>query len=130
MTLVIDTSVLIKIEKGNQEIIEKVRKIREGDEASPCITFITYFEFLQGINKRNPKNKERALNLLNLFRLLAPTKLTASIMNDLKYKYERIGKSFSLSDLMIASQIIENNMTLVTNDKHFEEIGELKKIIL
>ena len=130
MTLTIDTSVLVKIEKGDQGVLEKIKNIKEHDTSSPCITFIAYFEFIQGINQRNPKNKEKALNLLNLFRFAAPTKLTASIMNDLKYKYEKLGKVFTLSDLLIASQCIENNLTLVTADKQFETIEELKKVIL
>ena len=51
-------------------------------------------------------------------------------MADLKYKYEKKGIVVPLADLIIASIAIENNAVLVTSDKDFEKIEELKKIII
>ena len=130
MSLVIDTSVLISLEKGDKVTISSMEDLKKMHTSPPCITFINYFEFLHGIRERNPKNKSDALSFVELFEFLAITKRTAIILSDLKYKYEKLGVSFSLSDLLIASQTIENGMMLVTKDKHFQEIEELKKIIL
>lgn len=130
MSLVIDTSVLISLEKGDKSTISSMEDFKKNHIAPPSITFINYFEFLYGIRERNPKNKSDALSFVELFEFLDITKRTAIILSDLKYKYEKLGKSFSLSDLLIASQTIENGMMLVTKDKHFQEIEELKKIIL
>ena len=38
--------------------------------------------------------------------------------------------TLALADLLISSQVIENNLILVTMDKDFEKIESLKKIIL
>lgn len=130
MSLTIDTSVLIRIEKGDKKIMESIKKARETYPSPPSVTFIAYFEFLQGIRERNPKNKDKAVKFIELFRFLSLTKSAANILNDLKHKYEKLGKSFTLSDLLIASQAIENDLTLVTADKQFQEIEELKKIVL
>ena len=56
MTLVLDTSIVIELERGNQETIKEIKKVLKEYASPPSITFITYFEFLQGIIKRSPKN--------------------------------------------------------------------------
>lgn len=98
--------------------------------APASITFISFFEFVHGLQLKSPKNKEKSIAFIERFHFLEPTKKTAVILSDLRYKYEKKGKSFSLSDMLIASQVIENDMTLVTSDRHFQEIDELKKIML
>lgn len=130
MSLVIDTSVLISLEKGDKATTKLLENLMKTYPSPPNVAFINYFEFLYGLHERNPKNKADAINFIELFHFLEPTKKTANILSDLKHKYEKHGKAFSLSDLLIASQAIENNMVLVTKDKHFKEIDELKKVIL
>jgi tRNA(fMet)-specific endonuclease VapC len=130
MSLVVDTSVLINIEKGKRDTIEKLEKLRSEQPGPPFVAFISYFEFIYGIRERNPKNKTRAIEFIELFDFLASTKTTARILSDLKHKYDKTGKVFSLSDLMIASQAIENNLILVTEDKKFKELQELNSVIL
>ena len=130
MSLLLDTSIIIRLEKNDKKTLEALSKLRESDPAPPSIAFISYFEFLSGLFEKNPKNKTKSMSFIELFAFLNPTKTTASILADIKYKYQKRGVSFSLSDLLIASQTLEHNMTLVTSDKHFEEIEELKKIIL
>ena len=130
MTLVLDTSILIDIEKREDVVLQKIKELIEIHHAPASITFINYFEFLYGLQQKSPKNKEKSSVFVERFHFLEPTKRTATILSDLKHKYEKRGQSFSLSDLLIASQAIENDMTLATGDKHFQEIEELKKIIL
>lgn len=130
MSLVFDTSIIIDIERRDRKILERIKELADIHPAPASITFINYFEFIHGLQVKSPRNKERSMAFIELFHFLEPTKRTANILSDLKYKYEKLEKSFSLSDLMIASQAIENSMTLVTSDRHFQEISELKKIIL
>jgi len=130
MTLVLDTSILISLEKGDRSTINAIESLKETYPSPPAVTFMNYFEFLFGIQGRLPKNKGEAISFIELFQFLDATKKSATILADLKRKYENLGKSFSLSDLLIISQVIENSMTLVTRDKHFKDIDELKKIIL
>lgn len=130
MTLILDTSILIDIEKEEKNTINKIKDITKNDPVPANITFINYFEFIHGIREKSPKNKEISLMFIEEFHCLQTTKKTSRILSDLKYKYENLGKSFYLADLIIASQAIENNMTLVTKDRQFNEIEELKKIIL
>jgi tRNA(fMet)-specific endonuclease VapC len=130
MTLLLDTAILIDIERRNKELIASLQEIIETDPAPANVSFISYFEFIYGLQKKSSENKTKSLLFIEKFPFLEPTKKTAIILSDLKSKYDKMGKALPLSDLLIASQAIEQNMTLVTRDRHFEEIQELKKIIL
>jgi len=130
MSLVLDTSVLIAIQKKNGNIIKKLSELSKVYPLPPQLTFISYFEFLYGLKKRKPKRYDDALAFLNNFNVLHTTNNSAEILSELKLKYDGEGIVLSLADLMIASQVIENNLMLVTLDKDFKKISELKKIIL
>ncbi|MBS3157796.1 type II toxin-antitoxin system VapC family toxin [Candidatus Woesearchaeota archaeon] len=130
MTLVFDSSLLIEIEKRNKDILEKLKEYMELYPAAPQITFMNYFEFYYGIQDKQAHNKEKALAFINNLDIIYVTKKTAEILSDLKRKYEKLGKAIALADLLIASQVIENKLILVTLDKDFERIEEMNKIIL
>lgn len=130
MTSVLDSSILMSIEKGNADIKKKLKELSEKHEGPPVIAFITYFEFLFGIQERSAKNREKALSFINEFGVLKINKETAQILSDLKYKYDEKGITLPLADFLIAAQVIENNMLLVTADKDFERIDELRKMVI
>lgn len=130
MTLVLDTSILIDIERKNKQTIEKLEELSKVHYTPASITFINYFEFYFGIIQRNVKNKQYMLEFINKFNCLRASNKTAEILADLKYKCDTEGIKLPLADLIIASQVKENDMILVTKDRDFEKIIEIKKIIL
>jgi len=130
MTLAFDTSVLIEIERKDEDSLGKLREFSKIHKLLPQLPFISYYEFLKGLKIRKPKKYKELLDFVNGFSVLDITKNTASILADLKIKYDNLGISLPLADLLIASQVIENNLTLVTKDKDFEKINEIKRIIL
>ena len=130
MTIAFDTSALIELERNQPELLKKLRELSETHNEIPCLPFISYFEFIYGLKIKSEQNRLKSLSFINSFQLLSLGRRTAEILSDLKHKYEDIGKSFILADLLIASQAIEHNLTLITKDKQFEGIEELKKIII
>ena len=130
MALVLDTSVLVDIERKREETIKKLDEISKSHFLPPRITFISYFEFYEGIIEKNIKNKNILMVFINKFMCLRASSRTAEILANLKHKYEKKGITFGLADIIIAAQVIENNATLVTKDNIFEKIEELNKIIL
>lgn len=124
MNLILDTSILIEIERKNSEIISKLNELRKIYPAPAKISFISYFEFLYGLRDKLVKNKEKAKSFIELFSVINTQKETASFLVDLKRKYE-----LPLSDLLIAAQVIECKGILVTKDNDFEMIKELEKKI-
>ena len=67
---------------------------------------------------------------MNNFHIIQTSRKTAKILADIKSKYDKKGVTISLTDLIISCITIENNMVLVTKDKDFEKIENLKKIII
>ncbi|MBI5393588.1 type II toxin-antitoxin system VapC family toxin [Candidatus Woesearchaeota archaeon] len=130
MSYVLDTSIIIDLQKKKMSTIEKLKILSMLNPNPAKITFITEFEFLFGIKERSHKNIRRSIEFIRDFQILQSTPETAAVLAELKYKYGSKGINFSLSDLLIASIIISHNMTLVTRDKDFENIQELKKIII
>ena len=121
--LILDTSIIIELERGNRNIIQKMDELKTKYPAPPKISFITYFEFIYGLRKMSAKNKEKSLAFVGLFEVIQTTKKTANFLALLKEKYE-----LSLTDLFIASQTIEDKGILITKDKDFEGISEIDKI--
>ena len=130
MTLVFDTSILIDIEKGIEKTLVKIEELSRMYKAPVQITFISYYEFLRGLKIGKPKKYRNLLEFINNFNMVKITKKTADILSNLKIKYDSLGVILSLTDLLIASQVIENNLILVTKNNHFLQIEELNKIIL
>ena len=130
MTLVLDTSILIAIEKKDKAILNKIEELSKVHYIPAAITFVNYFEFYFGAMAKNIRNRQVMAEFINKFSCLKASEKTAEILAELKYKYDGKGITIALADLIIASQVIENNMVLVTKDRDFEKINELRKIIL
>lgn len=125
MYLIFDTSVVIEIERENKSFIQKISELKRAYPAPPKIPFIVYYEFIHGIRKRDPKNKAKAELLIGAFDVLHTTNITAKNLSFLKDKYE-----FPLTDLLIAAQVMEKDGILITKDRDFKPIKEIKCVIL
>ena len=130
MTLVFDTSIIIALEKNDENVITKIQELLKNYRLPPATTFLNLFEFLLGVKIKPPKKAKEAVTFIKKFDILNSTERTSELLADLKYKYDRKGMALSLSDLIIASLVIENDMVLVTMDKDFEKIEELNKELI
>lgn len=124
--MILDTSAIIALQKKEKKVIEEIEKRR----GAFYITFVNLFEFLLGLKIRKPKKGKEAEEFIRKFSVLNAGEKTAEILAELKYDYDKQGIPLPLADLLIASIAIENEMPLLTMDKDFEKIRELKKIIL
>lgn len=122
MTLVLDSTIIIDLERGDKKVIESIEKLKEKYQGSPIITFISYFEFFEGLLKKNPKNKEESLKFLNKFFYLDTTRKTAEILAELKTKYGKKRINLPLADLLIAAQVAENNLVLGNKRQSFQTL--------
>lgn len=130
MTLVLDSSILFDLARGFLPTVDKLAVLTREDRSPPAITFVNHFEFLVGVYARRGKHDDVHLIFINKFIVLQTTRTTSVILSSLKNKYDSLGVGISLSDLIIAALCIENRMTLVTKDKDFDRIDELRKIII
>ena len=121
--LCLDTSVLIDIQRERKATIERIEQLLARHPAPGCITFITYFEYYLGL--LGMKKREKGYALLASFIFLRPTKKTAEILARLRRESDNEGTGLALADLLIASQVKENNLTLVTKDRDFLKVKDI-----
>ena len=126
--LVIDTNIIIEIEKRNQKIIEKLVKLKQDHPENISITSAVYAEFLFGFLKI--KKEKEAEKYLENCEMINFDKESAVIFANMKKFLEEKGIPIPIFDLLTASCVISKNATLITLDNHFERIPKLKMIIL
>ncbi|MEM0481968.1 MAG: type II toxin-antitoxin system VapC family toxin [Nitrososphaerota archaeon] len=106
----LDTSILIEL-------------LRRGALEEGSISVITLIEVLRGVpaHKRN----EVKSSLEELYEIIS---LNNDVVNEYCKLYEKlksIGVKVPDADLLIAASAKAKNLTLVTSDKHFEQLREL-----
>ncbi|MFP4185696.1 MAG: type II toxin-antitoxin system VapC family toxin [Thermoplasmata archaeon] len=119
--LIFDTSVIIDIERKNEETLQRLKKIKEKYQSPGFLSFISYFELMEGLKKQGLEDSE-ARELIEEFKVLKASKRTALELAELKIKTEKNGNKLPLADLLIAAQAKENNFVIVTKDNDFRKI--------
>lgn len=127
--IIIETSVLIDIEKNNNEVVSKLETL-DLTENDFYIASPTYSEFYLGLltlsNGRLKQEKER----LDKYKLLNTTKNSSKILAEIKHHVSKEGIMIPIFDLLIASIAMDAGMPLVTLDKHFKNIPNLNVILI
>ncbi len=124
--LVIDTSVLIEVERGNESVVSKLRELRKKHPENISITSAVYAEILFGYIVKNKKFPQE----IELLDILEFDKRSAEIFARKKRELEVKGTMIPIFDLITASCTIANKMVFVTFDNHFKEVQGLQLVIL
>lgn len=117
--IILDTSILIDLQKGNRKAIKKFEKIIKRS----AISRITACEFIYG----SKDNQEKKINK-DFLESMTIYEVTEEVS---KYSYILLDKyglktKFGIADALIASTCIVNNLDLWTlNKRHFQKIKEL-----
>lgn len=114
----VDTDVLINHLNRKRDTLNR---LSEKENIVICISVLNKFELFRGID--NVKDKDSADNLVEYFDVYPVNELIAE-------RASKIAKINNLPagpiDILIAATCIENNLTLVTeNRKHFKDIPGL-----
>ena len=130
MSFILDTNILIELEKGNKKVVSYIENVRKSNTDEFYITFFTFCEFYKGIIKKNEKNKGKILNRLEKYRLLQTSKEAGISACHIMLETQKKGKSLSQIDVMIAGIAKANRLPLITMDKAFKDIPGLKGYFL
>lgn len=96
-------------------------------ESDLAISTITQGELIHGLKKNRSKKLEQALtNFFELVHILPFDSSCAFKYGKMRANYERKGISLGALDGLIAAHAITENRTLITKDKAFGFINELK----
>jgi len=123
----LDTNTVSYIVRGKSPAARAKLYRLQGDEIG-CISVITEAELRYGVSKQ-ARGSVRLAALNTLFeklRILPWTSEEALIYGDLRAKLERAGKVLSNLDMLIAAHAISANATLVTRDKTFAQVEDLR----
>ncbi|HWR33091.1 MAG TPA: type II toxin-antitoxin system VapC family toxin [Chitinophagaceae bacterium] len=119
----LDTSIIIEIFDGNRKIADKLVKL-----SGFYISAVVLGELYIGINRVANKTKHlKKLNdFLDLCTVLNSDTITAMYYGEIISNLYKKGKPLPINDVWIAAAAMQHNLTLVTRDKHFNEIQGLK----
>ena len=119
----VDTNIVIEVFKGNKEIADYLYKLPE-----IFISSIVLGELYIGINRvaNRAKHLKRLNDFLKLTTILNVDDETAAIYGAIIADLYKLGKPIPTNDVWIAAIAIQYNLTLLTADRYFEEIDNLK----
>lgn len=120
---VFDSTVWVELERKNPEVEQVALPLLEKNAV--CLVDLIVTELLRGA-----KTRKDFLKLKGGFSVFMQLSTTWSAVADLAFNAARKGFNPPLTDLYIAQCVIENNKTLVTHDKHFKQIAQVKQFEL
>ena len=129
MSYLIDTSVLIEIEKKNYTVLSKLEGLNLVKDEF-YITSPSYTEFCFGFLKISRDRLNAEIERLEKYKLLNTSKNSSKLLAEIKYYLSKNGIMIPVFDLLIASIALDCKMPLITLDKHFKRIPGLDVILI
>lgn len=119
----VDTNVIVKMLNGDLEAVEIFESLDE-----VFVSVITAGELYYGASKsaRNQENKKLFEDFLSEYPIIEISEGIGCVYGEVKAGLVKIGVNIPENDLWIASTALEKNMTLVSFDRHFQNIKRLK----
>lgn len=127
MKYLLDTDICIYIANEKRESVRQ--RLERTRPANVVISVITLAELQYGAEKsaRPEQNRKRIELLLAQIRVLDFAPGDARVYGNLRAALERRGEVVGANDLLIASQALNQNLIMVTNnEREFRRIPQLK----
>lgn len=124
MPPIFDTSVLIEISRGSDAARKALARY---SRERVHLTVINKYEFSRGINSANISEHRRSqlLEFLSQFTVYEFTDRTTSFCVKAYTELKAQGVLINELDIIIIGICMENDETLITNDKDFEKAGSI-----
>lgn len=116
MTLLADTNVFIKLEKGSKEEKAFIKSIMSKNDVVVC--GVVRAELVHGA--RSEKNRREMQDFLDLFRPLDLESADWRTLGDQLYQYRTGGFTVPFTDAAIASIGMKYGIPVWANDRHFD----------
>ena len=119
----LDTNIIVEIFAGNKEIADKLIKFSDF-----FISVVVLGELYIGVNRvaNKAKHLKKLNDFLELCTVLNSDRVTAMYYGGIVANLNKKGKPLPINDVWIAAAAMQYYLTLVTRDKHFNEIQGLK----
>lgn len=122
-----DTNVIVRVLNGDRELINELSRI-----SSLCTCTVVLGELMYGAAKSAHvvQNKQNAKSFCSRYPLLGVSNIVAEFYGEIKKDLLSHGNVMPENDMWIAATALANDMTVITQDKHFEHIQNLMVIKL
>jgi predicted nucleic acid-binding protein len=120
--VLIDTSVWIEFFRSKSAKGGEVERLLMEDSVWTC--GIVLFELLQGI--KSEREKSLIIGILSELSHVEMSEHLWKIAAELSLSLKKKGKNLPFSDILISSIAIDNQLSIFTFDRHFEEIPGVK----
>lgn len=121
--ILLDTNIVIEVFDGNKDVADKINKL-----PTFYLTSIVLGELYIGVNRVTNKAKhlKKVNDFLKLCTVLDVDSTTAVYYGEIVAALYKKGKPLPINDVWIAATALQHDLTLITRDKHFNEISNLK----
>ena len=122
MRILIDTSVLVSILRGDRKLKEKLKKLAEENEL--IISGITEAEIFSGKDMDVKEKREKIADLIEKFSKINPT-------NKIMREAGRIRRKYGiplLDSIIIATAEVSDAVIFTLDRKHFKKVEEVKLV--
>lgn len=118
----LDSNVIINVFRGDQNAISRTKKI-----TIVHLPVIVIGELFYGAHKSNrtPERISQIEQLEETVIILDITKTTARIYGEIKDQLRTKGRPIPENDIWIAALAKEHDLTLLTEDRHFEQVEDI-----
>ncbi len=123
----LDTDFLVALLHGVPAAVEEAKRLDAAGEVK-CVTPVNMFELYLGtyLSEKSVENVKEVRGLLASLVHMAHDEESARIAGEMGAELEAEGKPIALGDLMIAGIVRRHKCPVLTRDKHFSQIRELK----
>ena len=120
-----DTNVIVRILNGDQTLVQQLLSYD-----NLCTCSIVLGELLYGAAKsaRSQENRNKAKAFCSHFNLLQVDENVSDAYGSIKNELLKHGKVLPENDMWIAATALANNISVITQDKHFSDIPGLQVI--
>jgi tRNA(fMet)-specific endonuclease VapC len=119
----LDTNIVIALFDGDAHIIERINQSEE-----VYIPVFVLGELFYGAYKstKQIQNLKQIEEFQNQLEILECDKLTAKYYGEIKNDLRKKGKPIPENDIWISALAAQHQLTVVTRDKHFENVDMIK----
>lgn len=119
----LDTNIIIEVFNGNVKMADKVNSLK-----GFAVCTIVLGELHIGINRVRNKAKHQKMldNFLQLCHVLNIDSETSKHYGTIMAQLHKKGKPIPTNDVWIAAVALQHGYTLITTDKHFQEISNIE----
>lgn len=121
--VLLDTNIIIEVFRGNLQILQLLERTAKID-----IPYVVLGELLLGAYRSS--NSEKHLLQVKAFlkncSIIQPDTDTVYAYAIIKSELLKKGKPIPENDIWIAAVAKHHNLTLITRDKHFKEVPQIK----